>query len=224
MKAFVRGWAHHKTSNPLLSPLKGVLHLQWPSLLLTQYFKSLDRTLGPIPCLDPLDIVNKVQIQEKWEPNPSLTFWDWYGLCSFLRFHSGSLKDDGTAATDMSALSGGSSLCTGTRGGPPFGGPDDTKAKATNTRLDNTHFNKALFGAYKSTSVKSATLRKKVADGTLGPLPMSKVDATMPMCLVWHTKGLCNSNCPCACNHVVYSTTEDAPMVKWCKEEGYKSE
>jgi hypothetical protein len=189
-----------------------------------QYFKSLDCTLGPVPCPDPLDIVNKYQIQEKWEPNLSSTFWDRYGLCSFLRFHSGSLKDDDMAATDMSALSGGSSLGTGTRGGPPFSGPNDTKAKATNTRLDNTHFNNAFFGAYKSTSVKSAALRKKVADGPLGPLPMSKVGSTMPMCLAWHTKGLCNSNCPCACNHVVYSTTEYAPMVKWCKEEGYKSE
>jgi hypothetical protein len=35
MKAFDPGWAHHKTSNPLLSPLKGVYHLQWLSLCLT---------------------------------------------------------------------------------------------------------------------------------------------------------------------------------------------
>jgi hypothetical protein len=88
--------------------------------------------------------------------------------------------------------------------------------------LDNTHFSTALFGAYKSTSVMSAALRKKVADGTIGPLPRSKVDSTMQMCLAWHTKGLYNSNCPCACNHAVYSTTEYAPMVK-CKDEGYKS-
>ncbi len=214
---------HHKTSNPLLSPLKGAYHLQWLSLHLTQYFKSLDRTEGPIPCPSPLDIVNKIQIQEEWEPNLSTTFWDWYGLCSFVHFHLGSLKNDSTAAADMSPISGGSSLGTGTRGAPPTGGSDETKA--TNTRLDNTHFNSSLFGAYKSTSVKSTTLRKKkVADDTIGPLPMSKVDSTMQMCLAWHTKGLCNSNCPCACNHVFYSTTEYASMVKWCKEEGYKSE
>jgi hypothetical protein len=166
MKAFDPGWAHHDTSNPLLSPLKGVYHLQWRSLHLTQYFKSLDCTEGPIPCPNPLDIVNKIQIQEKWEPNLSATFWDRYGLCSFIRFHSGSLKDDGTAATYLSPISGCSSLGTGTRGAPPTGGSDETKA--TNTRLDNTHFNSSLFGAYKSTSVKSAALRKKVADGTIG--------------------------------------------------------
>ncbi len=34
MKAFDPGWAHHKTSNLLLSPLKGVYHLQWLSLRL----------------------------------------------------------------------------------------------------------------------------------------------------------------------------------------------
>jgi hypothetical protein len=71
---------------------------------------------------------------------------------------------------------------------PPNGGSDETKA--TNTRLDNTHFNRSLFGAYKSTSVKSATLRNKVADGTIGPLPTSKVDSTLPMCLAWYTKEL----------------------------------
>jgi hypothetical protein len=135
-----------------------------------------------------LDIVNKIQIQEKWEPNLSTTFWDRYGLCSFVRFHLGSLKDDGTAATNMSSISSGSSLGTGTPGGPPTGGLDETKA--TNMQLDNTHFNSSLFGAYKSTSVKSAALQKKVAAGTIGPLPMSKVDSTMPMCLAWHTKGL----------------------------------
>ncbi len=125
-------------------------------------------------------------------------------------------------ASNLSSISSGSSLGTGTHGAPPPGGLDETKA--TNTRLDNTHFNSSLFGAYKSTYVKSAALCKKGADGTIVPLPMSKVDSTMPMCLAWHTKGLCNSNCPCACDHVVYSTMEYAPMVKWCKEEGYKSE
>ncbi len=65
MKAFNQSWAHHKTSNPLLSPLKGVHHLQWLSIRLTQYFKSLDCTEGLIPCLNQLDIVNKIQIQEK---------------------------------------------------------------------------------------------------------------------------------------------------------------
>jgi hypothetical protein len=94
----------------------------------------------------------------------------------------------------MSSISGGFSLGTGTCGAPPTGGLDETKA--TNTRLDNTHFNSSLFGAYKSTSVKSAVLRKKVADGTIGPLSVSKVDSTMQMCLAWHTKGLCNANVP----------------------------
>jgi hypothetical protein len=60
MKAFDPGWAHHETSNPLLSPLKGVYHLQRLSLCLMQYFRSLDCTEGPVPCPDPLDIVNKV--------------------------------------------------------------------------------------------------------------------------------------------------------------------
>ncbi len=222
MKAFDPGWAHHKTSNPLLGPLKGVYHLQWLSLHLTQYFKSLDCTEGPSACLNPLDIVNKIQIQEKWEPNLTSAFWDRYGLHSFVRFHLGSLKDNGMVTTNMLPISDGSSPGTGTCGAPPTSGSDETKV--TNMQLENTHFNSSLFGAYKFTSVKSAALCKKVADGTIGPLPMSKVDSTMPMCLAWHTKRLCNCNCPFACDHFVYSMTEYTLMVKWCKEEGYKSE
>ncbi len=67
-----------------------------------------------------MDVVNKVQIQEKWEPNLSSTFWDRYGLHSFIRFHSGSPKDDGTATTDRSSISGGTSPGTGAHGGPPL--------------------------------------------------------------------------------------------------------
>ncbi len=45
MKAFNPGWAHHETSNPLLSPPKGVYHLQWLTLHLTQYFKGGSHSL-----------------------------------------------------------------------------------------------------------------------------------------------------------------------------------
>ncbi len=130
-KAFNPGWAHHETSNPLLSPFKGVYHLQWLSLHLTQYFRSLDCTEGPVPCPDPLDIVNKVQIQEKCETDLSLTFWDRYDIRSFVHFHLGSPKDDGTVATNMLSLSSGTSFSTGACGGPPTGGSGDTNASNT---------------------------------------------------------------------------------------------
>ena len=41
------------------------------------------------------------------------------------------------------------------------------------------------------------------------------------MCLAWHTKGVCNENCPCAYDHVAYSEAEYAPMAAWCRDHGY---
>ena len=89
--------------------------------------------------------------------------------------------------------------------------------------MDNINFNSKLLGAYKNSTVKLAALRKKVANNTIGPHPKSKVDSTMRMCSAWHTKELCNSNCPYAHNHVLYTTMEYSSMIKWCKEEEYKS-
>ncbi len=51
MKAFDPGKAHHETSNPLLSSLTGVYHLQWLSLHLAQYFKSQLMWLSGRPML-----------------------------------------------------------------------------------------------------------------------------------------------------------------------------
>ncbi len=201
--------------------MKGIYHHQLLSLCPTQYFKSLDCTEGPVSCPDSLDIVNKVQIQEKWELNLLLLFWDLYGLQSFVCFHLGSLKDDGTVATNMLSITGSNSLGTSSEGGVSGGGKSgggltNDSMKATNTQLDNTHFNNMFFGAYKTSIVKFAVLYKRVANVTIGPLPKSEVDSIIPMCLAWQTKGLCNPNCPCAQDHAHYSTKEYTPMVKWC--------
>ena len=53
-------------------------------------------------------------------------------------------------------------------------------------------------------------------EGTLAALPKSKVNVTNPMCLAWHSKGQCNSRCPCAYDHIQYSAPELAPLASWC--------
>jgi len=92
---------------------------------------------------------------------------------------------------------------------------------STGDRVANTHFNQVLFGTYKSSSIKSKTLRDKIARNELPPLPPSKVNASKPVCLAWHTKGQCNSLCPHTADHIAYSDEEYAALATWCREHGY---
>jgi hypothetical protein len=50
-------------------------------------------------------------------------------------------------------------------------------------QLENTSFNEALFGVYKTSSIKSKTLRDKITQGLLQPLPSSKVNNSQEMFL-----------------------------------------
>ncbi len=91
------------------------------------------------------------------------------------------------------------------------------------TRVQNDGFNGDLFAAYKSSALKSKSIRDKIKAGTIPALPFSKRDPTKAMCLAWHTKGVCNANCPCLYDHVAYTPEEYAPLVVWCRDHGYAS-
>ncbi len=80
--------------------------------------------------------------------------------------------------------------------------------------MENTLFNEALFGTYRTSSVKSKTLRLKVERGELPPLPPSKANTLKPICLACHTKGQCNTLCPHTTDHIAYSTDEYAPFIR----------
>jgi len=63
----------------------------------------------------------------------------------------------------------------------------------------------------------------KVEHGELPSLPPSKANSSKPVCLAWHTKGQCNTQCPHTTDHIAYSTEEYAPLVAWCRDHGYAS-
>ncbi|KAL3823338.1 hypothetical protein ACHAXA_010473, partial [Cyclostephanos tholiformis] len=64
-----------------------------------------------------------------------------------------------------------------------------SRAGGSGSRVENTHFNEALFGTYRTSSVKSKALRLKVE------------------------RGQCNTLCPHTTDHIAYSTDEYAPLV-----------
>ena len=225
MKAFDPGWTHYATHIPALRALKGVFHLQWLSLRLTKYFTQHDRGLPTVTLPDPNELVDCIQSQTQWEPNLTPAFADRYNLRAFLGLHAATSPASVVPSlVSASTMTGASSLSQGTTGSSA---PAPITAPAPSTagvRLENTHFNTALFGTYKTSSIKSRDIRRKVERGDLPPLPPSKMNASKPVCLAWHTKGQCNSNCPCLLDHVAYTPDEYAPLVAWCRDHGYRSE
>ena len=181
-----------------------------------------------VSCPDPNAIVEAIHDQQQWEPNLTPAFFNQYNLKAFLAFHTRSMATFLTGKQPsclvvrsfifLSTCSMASSTVMGlslqgTSPSPPGG-----------MRVENMHFNLALFGIYKTNSMKSKTLWTKIDCGDLPPLPLFKVMSTKPMCLVWHTKGQCNTNCPSITNHIAYSPNEYAPLVTLCRDHGYHGE
>ena len=227
MRAFDPGWQTYTTPIPEYRSLKGVFHLQWLSLRLTKYFVQHDQNMPVVFAPDPNAIIDSILEQKQWEPNLTDVFMSRYNLQSFVTFHSRNSASVATAPTvGLSTTSTVSGITTSTA--QPTARSSATAARGAGSggsgvRVDNTHFNDALFGNYKTSSIKSKELRKKIAQGDLPPLPPSRVDASKPTCLAWHTKGQCNELCPLSHDHIAYTADQYEPLATWCRDHGYSS-
>ena len=237
MRAFDPGWQNYATHIPELRSLKGVFHLQWLSLKLTKYFTQIDHNFAGVSCPDPSAVIDSIEEQRQWEPNLTDVFISRYNVSAFLAVHGRGITPSVITAptsglsssassvvslmsqptTGASTRNGGDSASTGGGGTRPGG------RNSTGERMENTHFNTALFGTYKTSPIKSKFLREKIARNELPPLPASKINSSKPVCLAWHTKGQCNSLCPHIADHVAYSAEEYAALATWCREHGYAS-
>ena len=165
------------------------------------------------------------RVQKKWEPSLTPAFANRYNLRAFLSFHAGSAATMVPSIIRASTMTGALSLSQGTPGSPaPDVALNPAPSSTVGTCLENTHFNSALFGTYKSSSIKSKDLCRKIEREELMPLPPSKMNVSKLVCLNWHTKGQCNSNCPCLQDHVAYTPDEYALLVAWCRDHGYCTE
>jgi hypothetical protein len=175
-----------------------------------------------------MEIINYIKLRKVWEPIISPTFIVKYKVAVILNFYGGTvpgtLGSGGTVATAMSTLTPitGAPPGTLTPGGPPS--TINPRTTTGNTKIENNAFNSALFGIYKTSALKCVEIRKKIKQDKIVRLPPSKVQADMDMCLAWHTKGMCNTSCPCVADHINYTPTEYTPMVNWCRDHGYKQE
>ena len=61
-------------------------------------------------------------------------------------------------------------------------------------------------------------IKTRITNGEIPPLLASKVNANVQMCLPWHTRVQCMTNCNSAVNHVPYRSEEYALLVTWYTE------
>jgi hypothetical protein len=223
MKVCDPGWATYSMYVPALPRLKGVYHLQWQFLKVTKFFSQIECNLNKACCPDPHKIINLIQEEGQKEPNLTETFTARYNLWSFLGLHTPSGKSSIPSAASTLV---GTSLISGLTLSTLVGGsakPVMVTNKGVDLRVKNLRFDEVLFGTYKTSALKAKIICDEIKAGTIPPLPASKLDGTTPMCLAWHTKGVCNMNCPCISDHVAYTADKYAPMVTWCRNHSYAS-
>ena len=221
---YERHWRNVRMTDPTRQGAKGAYHLQFWGLRWSVYWREQRRSAARIPLGSPKELIDLIDMGMQWEPAISASLAASLKLSSLGRFSKDKMGMDddaktlATIATTRSALTGltiGTGLITGTVG--------DGKGK------ENANFHQVLFGDIKlrtvaGKTVKSRDVRDKIRKGELPPLPPSKADG-QPMCLAWHTKGICNPDCPRAPDHgVIYSVEEYGPLCGWCETNYPKDE
>jgi hypothetical protein len=91
----------------------------------------------------------------------------------------------------------------------------------TTVKPPNGQYNSALFGEFRSRKkdgkeISISSFKKKAMEEK--KLPDSLHGAEY-MCLAWHVKGMCNSNCGQREDHKPYSASQYAELVAWCEEK-----
>ena len=227
-----RKWKQLAMTNAAQQGAKGVIHIYFVALRLSKYWRAQRGSPARVALGDPGELIDLIKMGKQWEPTMSHSFMAALKIDVLGRFSRTQARPDldddaktlATQATLASTRSGITGLTIGDMsilsGKSTVG---DGKGK------ENANFHQVLFGEIKARTVggktvKSRDVRDMVRKGELPPLPQSKADGK-PMCLAWHTKGICNPDCPRAADHgATYSVEEYQPLCSWCDANYPKEE
>jgi hypothetical protein len=235
--SFERKWSNHEMTNANLQGAKGVYHAQFMGLRFSKFWKEQRMSATRFPLGAPNELIDKIELGEQWEPAIPPTLASALKLKTLGRVGQARAPvDEDDARTQATALTTRSALTGLTIGdmtsqdfrtllGTALGGASTV---GNGKGKENTQFHHALFGEIKARTVggktvKSRDVRDKIKRGDLPALPLLKADGKS-MCLAWHTKGICNPDCPRAADHVVYTAEEYTPLCGWCTENYPKDE
>lgn len=234
-------WKTVSTSDSSLQLAKDVLLLQNISLRLSRYWKAQSMSDSSMAALLPSanEIIECIALSTPWEPRLSQTLRRNLKITELCRIgmtapsSSGHARDDMSVLTDSSILgqyiqhqlaaaraAGGGGGAAGGSGGGGGGNSNTGGGNSISTTVTNDSFNASIFGEYERRQVngrpvKCREVRYKISRGELPGLPLSKIDQS-PMCLAWHTKKMCNADCPRGADHVHYTDAEYEQLKSWC--------
>ena len=208
MQSFRSQWDTWKPSmRPELVLARGIYHCKYLATEFSEYWKAQGRVPTPQQLSDAKAISKAIQREQQWEPILTDSFLVQAKVLEYCGLPTPGSRPD-------NANPGGGPG----RGGLGSGGGLNNRTTVppgANSRLNNVGFNSQLFSSYRTSSVRCAEIRRRIAAGDKPALPLSKVDQ-QAMCLAWHCKGQCNAACPRAADHVAYTAEEYAPLVAWC--------
>ena len=188
---------------------------RYVGLRLNMWFTKI-RTLPNATAPDISDFFDNIMMDENWEKPVPMAVLSQLGL---QRFHSSQRGRGSTPSAPAGPAgrggAGGGSGSTGTGGG---GGGGSGSTGTRSVRVNNTEFNSMFQPYHDMRTVTCRMLKTKIANGEIPPLPASKVNASVHMCLPWHTRAQCMTNCNSAVDHVSYTSEEYAPLLSWCTE------
>ena len=203
MDSYRTPFASYKPNVPHSPYSKGILHLKHVNLAISTYLKDQARMPNAMTLPDPYEIRVAIDREKTWEPNLTFTFMKKYKVHEFC----GSIPLVAGLPVPLPQPLPAPYVGTETPAPPVSGGES--------TRVNNTTFISSLFDSYRQRGVKTRTVRKMIQNGRLPALPDSKTGLGK-VCLGWHTKGMCNSDCGLKYDHIQYTQDELQPLCTWC--------
>jgi len=190
------------------------------SLILSAWFKRRKLHAGPMDGPNFDRFFQDVEEDNNWEQRIPAPVLKQLGLAGFQ-------SPSGGPGVGLLPGAGGGGVVDpppgGGNNGPPRGPPLapglNRNGLPINLRLNNTAFN-PLFTVFKNMAgVSCKSVKEKIRSGALPVLPLSKVEPAKSICLAWHTRAECNTNCSCFYDHVTtYTDAELQPLHAWCTE------
>ena len=189
---------------------------RYVGLRLNMWFTKIRTVPNAVPP-SILDFFDNIMMDENWEKPVPMAVLSQLGL---QRFHP-SQRGGGSRApiAPTGAGQGGTGGNAGAGGANAGGGSGGGGGGGTRSvRVNNTEFNSMFQPYHDMRTVTCRMLKTRIANGEIPPLPVSKVNPSVKMCLPWHTRAQCMTNCNSAADHVAYTSEEYAPLLSWCTE------
>ena len=189
---------------------------RYVGLRLNMWFTKI-RTLPNATPPDILEFFDNIMMDKNWEKPVPMAVLSQLGLQPFHSSHWGAQPGGGARPSGTpggGATGGGAGRVSGGNTGGGSGAGNATRS----VRVNNTEFNSMFQPVHDMRTVTCRMLKTKIANGELPPLPPSKVNSNVHMCLPWHTRAQCMTNCNSADDHVSYTSEEYAPLLTWCTE------